>query len=136
MIDYEKIEKARQLCAELPDHWFEISFCQKRDDSLEIEIRLCHSGCDANLYYKTIDELIEKLENLADAQCNFKVDDTIWFVGRDAKIQSMQIHRIQTNGGQNKITLHDFEGFVDAERAYHSKEELIQAQIDYWHSQR
>lgn len=126
MIDYEKLKEAHELAEKLD--------CPK----LVIESRLSDGEICYMLYWfenipmdyctYNIDKLLTKLRELTQPQPKYKTGDKVYYLPSNDTITAAEIAE-PFAPSTYKVT----EGYVLYEKyLYPTKEDLIQAQIDYW----
>lgn len=134
MIDYEKLKIAHELAVEL-------------DQRCSIEVAFFRYGRPRYLFNaqefqdsfccKSIDDLITKLQELPEPKPKYKVGQKVWMTvvcGYKLDVDSAHITSIIINNGQIEYT-HDCGGndfYVLESDLYATKEDLIEAQIQYW----
>lgn len=145
MIDYEKLKLAHELAEKLCDEIgrrvdINVIFIEKNDYAFGLQSY--NEDIDYPLF-NTLDGLITKLKELTRPKPKFEVGQEIWCLD-NKEIKSFKIDEIIYDIEYWYINKHDdgkysndeeyFDQFQESS-LFATKQELIQAQIDYWQSQ-
>lgn len=139
MIDYEKLKLAHELADKLTEHQAGTHFNAGiiPESCTEREFYIINSMSDYSnpLYYKSIDEFIEKLKELTQPKPKYEVGQKVFAVFPNypvSLISELKITEININD-PDVIYRTDGGGIAEA-YVYPTREALIDAQIAYWES--
>lgn len=142
MIDYEKIKTAHEL-AELYgkqiDDWIDVAVTLNSISKYyPLPFAFGPTGKDFDNRFTSLDELIDKLKELTQPESKFKVDDEVWIYNYYAhRIDCFVVDAIDLESlrysGKIKGSAAEYEEIRECD-IYHSREELINAQIKHWQS--
>lgn len=131
MIDYEKLKIAHELAQKLRDDYsvvhYWVSYCNldyfRLNDNLTSEIK----------DFKSLDDLIIKLQKLTQPKSKYKVGQKVWKLSDYYKPLQYIIEQVDESS-EEKYTLYDYDDWCQEDELYPTREALIDAQIDYWNS--
>jgi len=131
MIDYEKLQIALDMHSKIKDEYYLNVLIDSR-----IEYYLCSINYDKdNLYYSSLDELIEKLQELTKPEPKYKVGQEVWIRDND---DILNVKIISISNSNERYYMKQFMGNFEItysrieQEMFPSKEALIEAQIEYW----
>jgi hypothetical protein len=135
MIDYEKLKVAHELINKI-DEIYEVSvqhhFSHTRGDKF---ILWTKNGV-AQFGIEEMDDLIAELKELTkpeEPKSRFHVGQEIWFINSYDKICSFCIDKICKETGEETYYYNKYNQAVgERDGLYSTKQELIEAQIQYW----
>jgi len=140
MIDYKKLDLVYDLIDKFKEiHRINSSVSMKLGSHPSIcEFKLCieHDEGDQEVYiHQSIDELIDRLESFDSTTENnhkFSIGQTIWFSIYETEVHSMTVDRIEASIAHYEYIYFNNGFYIQESRAYASKKELIEAQIQKW----
>lgn len=131
MIDYQKIETARHLCAKLDHYYFTLGFCSNRANQYLIDIGLhCTDGTTEE--FDSFVRLIEKLTELTKPEPKYRVNQLLWFQGDDI-VRSFVVEKIYFDEGG--CIYHGGEWDICEKDLFLTRQALIEHQLQYWRTQ-
>jgi hypothetical protein len=128
MIDYEKLKLAHDLVEKID---YGINYlCDKSVAGNPIErFQLTHYGKEETFY--SIDDLIEKLQELTRIKPKYKVGQEVWRVSNEGIPESFIIKEIDKDDYGNCLFL-DEDYWWEEEQLYPSLYNLIDSRINHW----
>ncbi|MFQ2987905.1 hypothetical protein ACKJL9_06345 [Legionella pneumophila] len=127
MIDYEKLKLAHELANKLNVKlWVNIAINAEESYPFVAWINQCNSKHEIHC----IDDLITKLKELTRPKPKYEIGQEIWVLVDNEPVKS-DIYRIIEKTFEYRI---DPYGWIHEDNIYPSREALIDAQIEYWHS--
>lgn len=127
MINYDKLKLANELVNKIPGHIFSAKLYSHNSEVDSFFHLFNRTGYEE--FFNSIDDLIQKLQELTEPKSKYKVGDEIWCV-HDNKIASW---RLPENGAFFSGT-YIYAGYFEKD-LYPTKQQLIEAQIAYWQAQ-
>ena len=128
MIDLNKLKFAQELCAKTANlHWFSINFSCLLDTP---------DGCfytlssldEPDIDFDTIDELLERLQELTQPKPKFVVGQEVWIIRNDQPIIA-EVWAIY--GDRYHLGYAEGRAYIEEKHIHASKMEVIQAEIDW-----
>lgn len=136
MIDYEKLKIAHEMAFKITKN-SEPNYMQVRyrfvfdSDEFRFYAELGLNHGRENLEFRSIDDLISKLQELTKRLPKFKIGQTIYYEVNN-KIREAIIEGVYANPDGSTVWYYDNLNQVREEDCYISKESLIDAQISHW----
>jgi hypothetical protein len=142
MIDYEKLKLAIELCRNSFTYYFLIEFSPIQDSD-EINITLMNSASNRGDSMASLDDLIEKLQELIKHEPKYKIGDIVFF-RNDIDIHEIRIDDIindeeilylyRNENGDYSDNISCFHQFEECD-LFPTREALIEYQLEYWVNQ-
>jgi len=127
MIDYDKLKKAHDLSAKIKSHYLVHITSNKGHEFTLVDWK----PDMADMTYKDLDDLLQKLQELTKPEPKFKIGQKLWY-HIDVDIYSFKVDKIYFCDKAHDI-MYSGEGDEMCEtHCYPSKHSLIKAQIGYW----
>ncbi len=129
MIDYQKLKIAHNLMLQHNKYYctFEFGWSDKVQFVL-----YCDEGETPLFIFWKIEDLIEKLQELIEPQPKYKIGREVWIVSGKG-FYSRIIEGYMDHGTHQ--TYHGKDFALEEDELYPSKQDLVEAQIQYWDSQ-
>lgn len=136
MIDYEKLKLVHEFADK---NLFYISTSITSGDDGDRYCKFLATllpNDNDNYCFDSIDDLIAKLRELTqpeEPKAKYAVGDEVFFVGFEQQIIQDKISRIQKMTDGSFLFIFDYSPTQNESQIYPTKQELIEAQIEYWH---
>lgn len=136
MIDYDKLKLIHELASKLSTHYL-VHITGGKHPAEGHEFTLVNwSPGEPDLIFKSLDDLIEKLIELAKPEPKYKPTQEVWRINHE-KIESFILDKVQYSESNREFMYFEsgYElSYWTEEQLFPTRQALIEHQIAYWQS--
>ncbi len=130
MIDFEKLKFAIELCRNSFTYYFLIEFSPIHDSD-EIIITLMNSASNRGDSMASLDDLIEKLQELTKPEPKYLYKEVVWLIDNGNPIEGCICEISTGQYGEYTYRFSD-DSWRSESELFPTREALIEHQIEYW----